>query len=210
MGARICIHANPRLPHQRQWAGGLKAAFSINGYESEITDDPQKKADIHVVLGPHYAKRYHLHHRTILLDRCYYRGDPEHVSLGWMNPDGSRTFTKGEGRPPPKVKPQKTGSKTLFLADWRGPKEAADTIRYHPAEHNATESLQEAISRHSVAIGYGTTALVEAALKGLGIVCRDPGHIINQPDWLELLPYADWHYDELPEAIEHLMRDLWR
>jgi hypothetical protein len=200
----VCIHAN-RLPNQTHWARGLKAAFILNGYQCEVTDDPVKESDIHVVLGPHFAKRYHLNHRTILLDRCYYRGDPEHVSLGWLNPDGGRTFHKGEGRTPPKQKPIKTGDKTLFLADWRGPVEAADTVRYHPAQHKATETLQDAISRHDIAIGYGTTALVEAALEGLQIVCKDPRHILNQPDWLELLPYADWGYDELPEAVQFLM-----
>jgi hypothetical protein len=46
---------------------------------------------------------------------------------------------------------------------------------------------------------------VEAALEGLQIVCKDPRHILNQPDWLELLPYADWGYDELPEAVQFLM-----
>ncbi|WP_372810071.1 hypothetical protein [Litorivivens sp.] len=204
MGERVCIHAN-RLPHQRHWAGGLKEAFKAHGFECEITEDPQKESDIHVVLGPHFAKQYHLDHKTILLDRCYYRGDPEHISLGWMNPDGSRTFYKGEGREPPTVKPMKTGDRTLFLADWRGPVEEADTVRYHPAEHKATETLQEAISRHDVAIGYGTTALVEAALEGLRIVCKDPRHILNQHDWLNLLPYADWAYEELTEAVAFLM-----
>lgn len=122
-----------------------------------------------------------------------------------MNPDGSRTFYKGEGRGPPKVKPMKTGSRTLFLADWRGPIEQADTVRYHPAEHKAAETLQEAISRHDVAVGYGTTALVEAALEGLRIVCKDPRHILNQPDWISLIPYADWSYSELNEAVAFLM-----
>lgn len=159
-----------------------------------------------MVLGPHFAKSYHLNHKTILLDRCYYRGDPEHISLGWMNPDGSRTFHKGAGRNPPVPKPQKTGNRIIFLADWRGPIEEADTVRYHPAEHNATETLQEALSRHDVAVGYGTTALVEAALEGLRIVCRDDKHILQRPDWLELLPYADWGYDELTEAVGHLFR----
>lgn len=80
----------------------------------------------------------------------------------------------------------------------------------HPAEVRPAESLGEALARHDVAIGYRTTALVTAALMGLRIDCRDPENIMARPDWLELLPWADWHYTEIEsgEAWEHLLSSL--
>lgn len=204
MGERVCIHANPSLEHQRYWAEGLNQAFLVHGFKSEITADPLKQSDIHVVLGPHYAKKHHLHHETILLDRCYYRGDPNHVSLGWMLPCGGRRFKEGVGRKPPVIKERKTGNKSIFLADYQGEIGEADTIRLHPAQAKPAESLYSALNRHGIAIGHKTTALVEAAILGLSVTSTDPQHILNQPNWLRLLPYADWAYDELNEAIDHL------
>lgn len=205
MGEKVCIHANPSLAHQKHWANGLKGAFVHHGFECDITYNPKEKgADIHVVLGPHYAKKYHLNHETILLDRCYYRGDPDHISLGWMLPCGGRRFTEGEGREPPQVKKRQPGDRTIFLADYQGDIGGADTVRRHPAESKPTESLLSALNRHDIAIGYKTTALVDAALLGLSVVSYDTSHILNQPNWLRLLPYADWAYNELNEAIDHL------
>lgn len=160
---------------------------------------------MHVVLGPHYAKRYWLGHKAVLMDRCYYRGDPDHVSIGWMRPDGGRWFHKGEGRKSPEVKPLKTGNKTLFLADYNGIIEPADTIRLHPAQKPSQKPLQDDLATHDVAIGYATTTLVTAALEGLQIVCKSDLNILSNPDWLDLLPYADWGYHEMNEAIEHLL-----
>lgn len=204
MGERVCIHANPNLAYQLRWSDGLSAALKSHGFISEVTADPRKQSDIHVVLGPHYAKKYHLNNETILLDRCYYRGDPDHASLGWMLPCGGRRFKEGTGRKPPVIKDRKTGNKSIFLADYQGEIGEADTIRLHPAQAKPTESLLSALNRHDIAIGHKTTALVEAALVGLSVTSSDPQHILNQPNWLRLLPYADWAYGELNEAIDHL------
>jgi len=162
---------------------------------------------MHVVLGPHFAKREWLDHpRVILLDRSYYRPDPEHVSLGWMRPDGGRDFRTGSGRDAPTIESQPEQGGSIFLADYGGPIEPADTVRRHPAEESSTETLREALRRHRIAIGYQTTALVTAALAGLEIICRDPRNILWQANWLELLPYADWQWSEIEsgEAWEHL------
>jgi hypothetical protein len=168
--------------------------------------------DIHIVQGPHFAKDRWLNARTILLDRAYYKEEKttdlpgmDYVSLGWLMPNGRRSTTEGEGRPPPEIGTN-NGKGTIFLADYGGPIEPADTVRRHPAEEKHTESLTEVLSRHKTAIGYTTTALIKAALMGLDVVSRDPTHILNNPDWLTLLPYIDWHYTEIQsgEAWEHL------
>lgn len=146
----------------------------------------------------------------ILVDRCYYRGDPDHVSVGWMNARGGRDFFAGEGRPRPVPEPTRAGNRSIFLADFHGPVEPADTVRRHPADELPAESLEMALQRHDVAIGYRTTALVAAALKGLRIDCRSDEHIVAQPDWLDLLPYADWHGREIETGAcwEHLRQKI--
>ncbi|TNE75547.1 MAG: hypothetical protein EP334_10035 [Gammaproteobacteria bacterium] len=211
MGARVCIHASPSLRQQVRYGAALCAGFRENGYSVDITADPYKSAEFHVVLGPHYAKQQWIGHpRTILLDRCYYRGDPDHVSLGWLRCDGGRHFAVGEGRAAPVQQPLKTGKRTLFLADWGGPVEDADTIRYHPATGANKNTLEQDLAAHDIAIGYGTTALVAAALAGLRVVCKDARNIMSNPDWLALLPYADWGIEEIAsgEAVAHLMESL--
>lgn len=166
---------------------------------------------MHIVSGPWYAyPTWRKHERTIWLDRCYYKGDPDHVSLGWARPDGGRTFVVGEGKESPVPKPAKTGDKTIFLADYQGPVEQADTVRLHPAEQTYTQPLVDAIAEHDHAIGYDTTALVTAGLMGLSVECRSPTSIMAMSNWLEVLPWADWHYTEIEsgEAWETLLQQL--
>lgn len=185
----------------------MKSGFARHGLQSLVTADIGQEADIHVISGPHYAKdRWLNHSRVILLDRCYYRGDPEHVSLGWMRADGGRYFDAGSGRKSPPVKDKSDRAGTIFLADYIGPLEQADTVRLHPARERPADGLLEALRGHGVAIGYKTTALVTAALEGLEVVCKDNANIMYEDNWLELLPYADWHHSEISngEAWEHL------
>lgn len=196
------------MPHQRKYANHLQKGFQKHNLASKITSSIIEDGDIHVVLGPHYAKKQWLGYETILLDRCYYKGDPEHVSLGWMRSDGGRTFRIGNcgGRIPPEIKdgPDRGGS--IFLADFDGPVESADTIRHHPAREKSSDGLIDALRRHRVAIGYQTTALVTAGLEGLKVVCKDDRNIMHESNWQELLPWADWHWSEIEsgEAIAHL------
>ena len=123
-----------------------------------------------------------------------------------MQPDGSREFAVGAGRQPPVCKDRTGKRSSIFLADYDGPVDAADEIRLHPARERAADGLLDALRRHGLAIGYQTTALVTAALEGLEIECRDNRNIMARPNWLELLPYADWHYTEIEngDAWEHL------
>jgi len=180
----------------------------------EVTESTTQPADIHIVSGPHYAKDYWLGHpRTILLDRAYYHEDKtgrwhsmDWVSLGWMRADGGRRFNAGAGRESPEREDRPSIGGTIFLADYGGPVERADTVRRHPADEQPGEGLRDVLRRHRTAIGYQTTALVTAALAGLEIVCKDKRNILCEPNWLELLPYADWHWSEIEsgEAWEHL------
>lgn len=183
----------------------------------EITHSPTTPADVHIVSGPHFAKSHWIGHpRTILLDRAYWHDEKsgqwasmDWVSLGWIRSDGGRTFRAGSGRAKPDVKSQPESGGSIFLADFGGPYEQADTVRRHPVEDYSAESLRDALRRHRVAIGYQTTALVTAALEGLEIECKHSSNIMSEPNWLDLLPYADWHWSEIEsgEAWEHLKHD---
>ena len=137
------------------------------------------------------------------------------ISLGWLRPNGSRYFHIGEGRDKPEIKERPDKDGTIFLADYDGPIEEADTVRLHP-EHNGksgpppSETLYEALKRHRTAIGYETSALVTAALEGLDVICKGKINIMLEPNWHDLLPYADWHYSEIQsgEAWEHLWSSI--
>lgn len=127
-----------------------------------------------------------------------------------MNAQGGRHFVAGEGRQPPVPATARVGDRSIFLADFDGPVEKADTVRLHPNRMAPREPLEAALDRHDVAIGYRTTALVTAALMGLRVVCRDPEHILADPHWLDLLPWADWHHSEIAsgECWEHLKASI--
>ena len=201
----IAIHICPTLTHQGEHGQWFLEGFKHLGIKARVTHNPEENADIHIVSGPHFAKRFWLNHpRTILLDRAYWHEEKtglwksmDWVSLGWLRKDGGRRFTSGNGRRPPRINlPPDTGG-TIFLADFNGPLERADTIRLHPANEKPNEGLAEVLRKHRIAIGYTTSALVAAGLEGLEVVCKDKRNIMSEPNWLELLPYADWHYSEI-------------
>lgn len=214
----IVYHCNPQQPHQVEHGQWFAAGFKRHGIDLTITPNAHHLADVHIVSGPHYARRlWQGHPRVILLDRAYYHEGKtgrwhsmDWVSLGWMNSMGIQVHRAGTGRAPPERQPIKTEGGTIFFADYCGPVEEADTVRLHPANETPTETLEEAISRHRHAIGYTSTALVQAALAGLTFECRVPDYIMSRPDWLEVLPYADWRWDEIAsgEAWEHFRHDI--
>ena len=129
------------------------------------------------------------------------------VSLGWLRNDGGRTFTIGSGRESPKIGTRESETGTIFLGDYLGPIEPATCVRRHPAQQPNAEPLREQLRRFRTAIGYQTTALVTAALCGLEVICKDQRNIMAESNWLDLLPYADWHWTEIEsgEALEHLL-----
>lgn len=217
----IAFHVNPALQHQREHYEWFRSGLKRYGLDLELTYSPSHPADIHIISGPHFAKANWLNHpNVILIDRAYI---PEHqvksgewvsedwISVGWMNPLGGRNFIEGKGRDVPEVGTP-TGDKTIFLADYNGPIEGADTVRLHPQNRKYESSLAEALHGHHYAIGYETTALVTAGLAGLEVICKGKSSIMLEPNWLQLLPYADWHYSEINsgELWDHLRlsRDL--
>lgn len=215
----IAYHFNPTQPHQIEHGQWLKAGFKKHGLELIITPSIHQQADIHIVSGPHYAKNEYVgHENTILLDRAYWHElksgkwvSMDYVSLGWMRRDGGRRFrTNGTNRVRPVITNQAAQSGTIFLADYGGTIEEADTVRRHPGDGNETESLDAALKRHKTAIGYTTTALIRAGLYGLDVICRDRRSIMYEPNWLDLLAYTDWKYSEIEsgDAWEHLKNDI--
>lgn len=212
----IAIHANLALPHQREYAEYFRAGFSRHGLKAEITGSKEQNADIHVIQGPHFCKDVWLGHpNVILLDREYYHGEftlhprnMDWVSVGWMRKDGGRKFTNTGGREPPIVKSNAANRGAIFLRDFGGPSERADAIRYHPAEKRSSIGLIEELHGYRTAIGYQTSALVTAGLEGLEVDCRDPRNIMWESNWLDLLPYADWHYTEIQSG--ELIENLWQ
>lgn len=210
----IAFHCNPTQAHQIEHGQWLKSGFKKHGLDLLVTHNIQQEADIHIISGPHYAKDTWIQHpKVILIDRAYYRQgrsgqweSEDCVSIGWMRRDGGRLFSVGAGRKPPERQDRKSETGTIFLADYDGPMESADTVRLHPARKNYTESLPDALSRHARAVGYSTSALVQAGLQGLEIVCKDKRNIMSESDWLDLLPYADWHHSEIEsgELWQHL------
>lgn len=212
----IVLHISPTLVHQHEHSEWFTEGLKRHGLNLDITTDPHKEGDVHIVSGPHYAKRYWLDHpKTLLIDRAYHPNkqiksgqwvSEDYVSVGWMNKDGGRDFRKTESRGSYSIQHQAGDKGTIFLKDYGGPEAMADTVRLHPAEKQYPESLEDALKRHKTAIGFRTTALVKAGLMGLDIVCLDKQNIMAQPDWLELLPSADWHYSEIQsgEAWEFL------
>lgn len=191
----------------------LKEGFKKHGISLKVTSSITKEADIHIVSGPHYAlNQWKDHPKVILLDRAlWHQEKPEKwhsmdwLSVGWME-NGQRIFRAGSGRKHPEPKNGNTGRGSVFLADYDGTVEQADTIRLHPLRKPNQEPLLNCLHRHSRAIGYNTTTLITAALEGLEIECRDQNNIMSQPNWLELLAYADWHYSEIQsgELWDHL------
>jgi len=122
-----------------------------------------------------------------------------------MNKKGGQDIGLGSGRKKIILK-ETTGTKSLFLADYNGIIEQADIIRLHPANQKSKNTLIEDLKLCGSATGYNSTALVKAALNGLKITCKGDTNILNQKNWIELLPYANWNYKEIEsgELWEHL------
>ena len=209
----ITFHCNTSQPHQVEHGRWLKKGFKCHGLNLNITADITKEADIHIVSGPHYALDYWKdHQRVILLDRAlWHQEKPEKwrsmdwLSAGWVK-NGQRVFRVGCGRKHPKPKAGSNGRGSIFLADYYGPVEQADTIRLHPQRDTNPEPLLDCLHRHARAIGYNTTALITAGLEGLEIECKSPDSIMSHSNWLELLAYTDWKYSEIQSGAlwQHL------
>lgn len=215
----VTFHINETQPHQVEHAQWFRKGLEAHGIQLKITSCIIEPADIHIVSGPHYAASYWAkHNHVIAIDRCYYRDSDKpsgmasmpDISIGWLRRDGGRQFTIGSGRTAPYIKASGAGQGRIFLADYSGPTVDADGVRLHPSRAGKQRGLIDDLRRYHTAIGFRTSALVTAGLEGLEIDCRDKRNIMSEPNWLELLPYADWNYKEIESggAWQHLVQSL--
>ncbi len=237
------IHVNRARIHQKAAAKVLQAGFEWAGVYVEITDvrQPVYRADINIVMGPHYALRDHLANRekldrVLMLDRCYWGNPQTTVSLHWLDQAGCKQWPDDApgDRSKPNLQPWRESEKrALCIEDYGKTIPAAAIqpffnqveVRQHPAgrDKQRVEPLGTVLERNDVAVGYSSTALVEAAITGLPVICfADPGTSpvsqiasttpaeVIRPDreqWLNNLSYCNWTYEEISSgaAAEYLL-----
>jgi len=228
---KIVAHFNS-LPHQVEHGQALTYGFKRHGIDLDVTSDICKPADIHIVSGPWYAlPRWKGHPNILWLDRCFYGDSHDFVSLGWLLPDGSRNFcnaskTVGKGLLP-ELKPHKKRKRCAVVfgdygADPRDMLAAArrkyDSVWYRPHPQDTRPApcfpirgeLSDIWQIADVAIGHGSTVLVEAQIEGLFVESTDPRHVTHYLDdrqsWIKRLSWAQWSLDELVNGTfwEHL------
>jgi hypothetical protein len=210
----VVIHANPRLQHQQDFALALAQGFKRNGLSSRITANKHLPGDLHVVIGPWYALEENKHHRILYADRCFYGDSRWTISLGWLE-NGQRDFmnlgmaaSKGSL---PLMRPRKDGRRrAVVLGDYGCDmqhevlKARVDydevMFRPHPAERPSEWTLERTLEWADVAIGYGSTALVDALLWGLEVKTLDTNHVCHgvtdRTSWLTDLSWAQWTHSE--------------
>ncbi len=227
------LHYNASFPHQVKHAH----AFAVAG--CFVTDDINKEADTHIVSGPHYAlNRWKDHPNTIWLDRAFW-GDPECVSIGWLQADRTRKFASGtDSRQKPDLSPWKTREDSvLILADYEQDvneivlaaysRFGCVRVRRHPAEQGLKSgespdvSLASQLALSDVCIGHSSTALFEAIVMGVPVICTDPKNVVapvsvqdmdaelyrgDRDEWLHDLSYAQFNHDEFGLALELLQQ----
>ena len=224
----VVIHSNTNLPNQIETSGWLKQGFERHGLDCEVTADRSKPADIHVVQGPHYAFSEHLGKPNVIwLDRCFYGDARFDLSIGWLQPDGSRWF-KNEGMATsngelPELKTMKPHQESaVVFADFGKMDQGkhwevnARTkyfpvhLRFHPADMENFYPLADMWERCDVAIGGTSTILVDAAINGLHIKQCDPLHVCagmtDRAQWLTDLSWAQWNFEYIVNGDfwEHL------
>ena len=233
----IVIHTNMSLANQRETAGWLKAGFAAHGIEAEITADKNKKADVRVIQGNWYAYNEGLAaakagERVLYLGRCFYGSPRFDLSLGWLRPDGSRDFVNDGAADPkgtlPRVKRVKEGRRcAIVFCDYgRDHKQQVEEARLkydsvfcraHPAMNRndtpamALGDLDACWALGDVALGHGSTVLVDAVINGLHAESTDPHHVLHKlngsrENWLAWLSWAQWNMTELcaGDFWEHL------
>ena len=184
---KILFHYNAGLQHQCQHAH----AFIKGNKDVIVTDQVGGEADIHIISGPHFAyNEWKDHPRVLMIDRAYW-GDPDSVSIGWLQPDGTRKFATGTGqRPHPMPEPWKVReSSCLVLADYG--QNVSETehkarmrftsvnTRLHPADSKDRHvtTLQTQLRLHDVAIGHAGTSVFEAVMQGVPTICTDKNNV---------------------------------
>lgn len=231
----VVIHRSPSLYNQILYAKYLLSGFERLGFDAEVSDNPHKEADIHVIIGPHYAFDQNLGKNTIYVDRCLWGDDLEYVTIGWLNNDGGMEYPKGcpGDRLKPEIKEWKKSDsdKAIFLLDYGPyPLELCHlaqknygfvTFRPHPATKKKQPDLLDHLKGHKVAIGKRSSALFTAFIEGYPVISFDSrspvysiaGHDIldiKYPDreqWLNDLSYSQWSAEEIQggEALEYVL-----
>lgn len=203
------IHCNPVMRHQVELAEVLHDGLARHDIAAAITSDKMREADVHVVMGPHYAlKPWRDHPRVLYVDRAYW-GDPVCVSIHWLK-DGEKHYTRrGHYRQHPQTKPYKRGERVLVLEDFNvlPEYEGPATVRPHPARRDPGRPLREDLDCHDIAVGCRTTALVDAAIHGLKVITADPYspvwpitgsvNIVEREIWLQDLAWHNWSRTEI-------------
>ena len=229
----VVIHTNMNLHNQVETAGWLKQGLDRKGMDCVITPDKTAPGDIHIIQGPHYCYSEWVGQPDVLwLNRTFYGNSRFSISLGWLNADGSRDFynknmAEGKGQLP-ELKPKKQSERIacvfadydmnmLGLVIYASHNWSQAYYRPHPAQHTTTEletltgDLSAVWEKCDVAVGHGSTALVEAELNGLKVVSTDPHHVCHDANgrreqWLKDLSWAQWTHTELINGdwIDHL------
>ena len=190
------IHCNSGLKHQVKLAKTLQKG---TGWKiSYLADEP---AETHVVLGPWFALKHWKNANTLYIDRAYWQ-DPLCVSVHWLT-GGEKLRTRNRPyRAHPELHPMKRGNRRIYLCDYLdAPTGKYDSVRWHPAQRMPRTSLEDDLNAHDVAIGRRTTALVDAAIKGLRVETSDPHSPVyglkDREQWIRDLAWHNWAMDEL-------------
>lgn len=222
----VVIHTNLWLANQLESAQWLAEGFQAHGITAEVTGDKTKAADVHVVQGPHYCFDYwrqrSADHRVLWLNRCFYGHDRFDLSIGWLRPDGSRDFRIGSDAVGKGILPQlrqrkHAGRAAVVFADYgRSPdddiaaaRKTYDAVFFRPHPREPRQApvltlsgpLDGVWALADVAIGHSTTALVQAEIEGLRVVCSDPLHVVHHDGdrerWLNRLSWCQWNHEEI-------------
>jgi len=221
------IHYNPHRKNQVDQA----QAWLASGFAA--TPKRTGAADVHVVSGPWFAyETWRGHSRTLMVDRAYW-GNPEYVSIGWLNPDGTRRFAKGTApRPKPEYEAWRTREwSCLVLADYdqdvtdiayeAGKRFGFVEVRKHPANEPNCVDLASAIRLRDVIVCGKGTAGFQAIMQGKPVICLDPKSEImpvacptmtgelyrgDRDEWLHDMSYKQWSLAEIASgtAWQHL------
>lgn len=195
---KILAHTNLNLPHQVRNA----TAFVAGIPNARITGSPNEEADLHIVQGPWFCLERWRHSNTLYFDRAFW-GDPDSLSVHWLE-NGEKRFDPPKwDRPHPELSPRSKKPGVIYLCDYgEEPEGDYDAVRYHPAQKAPERPLSDDLRGCGVARGNKTTALVDAAIQGLRV--ESPYHRFDRPDWMRQLAWHNWTLDEIARG------DMWK
>ena len=230
----VVIHSNPGLANQRESSCWLSEGLARHGVTNVITADKHAEADVHIIQGPWYAYREWIGKPNVLfLNRCFWGDARLDISIGWLNPDGTRDFRNQDKTEPngelPEMKPLKQRKRcAVVFGDYgedctellKKTRSRFDSVffRPHPAQKKTDSpvmtlggDLTGVWELADVAIGGSSTVLCEAVFEGLAVETTDPRNVVSdcgedRQAWATRLSWANWNRNELRngEFWEHL------